>query len=219
MPDPKFNHNKRKGAAKMMLAKDSFTLFMWLILTPCAYATGVNLPPPGYASSTEFCASVSNSANASISNTGTAFSTSASGVSLQGVTAPNHVAGGANPSMDLKGSAYSAGQAVTSGAGTANYSGAANGNINSVASKNMRGIGYTVQHGKIHVDSGVSGVAKNGATVNGTVESMAALNAVSTLSLPKIGITDVKGALVQGSNNGGVISGNANANFQGVAGR
>lgn len=203
----------------MLLIKDGFHLFMWLVLSNCAYATGVNLPPPGYTSSTEFCASVSNNATATIRNTGTAWSTSSGGVTLNSVTAPNHVQGGANPSMDLKGSAYSIGKAGTTGAGVAKYSGRANGEVDATASKNMKGIGYTVQHGTIDVNSGVAGVAANGRTVSGSVESIAGLNAVSTLSLPKIGIADSKGALVQGTNNGGVISGNASANFQGVAGR
>lgn len=203
----------------MLLAKDSFTLFMWLVLTPCAYATGVNMPPPGYVSSTQFCANINNSVNASINGTGTAQANAVGSVNLEGVTAPNHVAGGANPTMNLRSSSYSDGSAQTTGAGSAAYAGTTHGEVNSAQMKNMRGIGYTVQKGNVDTKTSISGAATGNQSVSGNVQSISALNAVSTLSLPKIGIQDVKGALSYGSNHGGVISGNANASFTGVAGR
>jgi hypothetical protein len=202
-----------------MITTKLSTFIFWALLSPCVYATGLGVPPPGYHATTEFCATISNSANAGINNTGTALSNSIGSVHLEGVTAPNHVAGGANPSMNLRSTSMSDGSAQTTGAGTASYTGRTQGEVNSTATKNMKGIGYTVQHGTVTTNTDISGHASGNQTVAGTVQSISALNAVSNLSLPKIGISDEKGALVQGDNSGGVISGNANATFIGTVGR
>jgi hypothetical protein len=182
-----------------MVSIKGFSFLIWAFLaSPCAMAE--------YGSNAQFCLNINNVAQASVAGPGTASVISASSLNAKTAFAPNHVPGGANPTMNLSINGATGGKVVSTGSGTGAYTGQVNGTVIGNQHKSMAGIGSTVQQGKVSLNLGAVG---SGKVAYGEVAGVAQVQGVSHLSITQPGIEDVKQVSLTSLGSGAAGSGSA----------